>query len=37
MDQLKRKKQKKEFASIEKSNDLYADINRLAMNVMGLW
>ena len=33
----KKKKEKKELASIEKSNDLYADINRLAMNVMGFW
>ena len=32
-----KKRKKKELASIEKSNDLHADINRLAMNVMGLW
>ena len=37
MDQLKKKRKKKELPSIEKSNDSYPDINRLAMNVMGLW
>ena len=36
MDQLKKKKKKKNYLALKKSNDLYADINRLAMNVMGL-